>query len=67
MAFGRSVAQMQGAIKFVTGATLKVVRIANFIATPQVGDDSFKQGLHAAGSGSPALPASGLSPDNQMI
>ena len=65
--FGRSVAQMQGAIEFATGATWKVVRIANFIATPQVGNASFKHGLHAAGAGPPALPAGGLCPDNQMV
>ena len=43
--FGRKVAQMQGAEKFVTGATWKVVRIANFSATPQMGDFSFKHYL----------------------
>ena len=40
--FGRKVAQMQGAETFVTGATWKVVRIANVSATPQVGDFAFK-------------------------
>ena len=33
---------MQGAETFVTGATWKVVRIANIFATPQVGDFAFK-------------------------
>ena len=36
--FGRKVARMKSAGKFVTGATLKVVRIANFSATPQMGN-----------------------------
>ena len=40
--FGSKVAQMQGAGKFVTGATLKVVKITDFIATPQMGDLAFK-------------------------
>jgi len=40
--FGRKVAQMQGADTFVTGATWKVVRIANMSATPQLGDFAFK-------------------------
>ena len=50
--FGRSVAQMQGAMEF---------------ATPQMGDDSFKHGLHATGSCASALPTGSLCPDNQMI
>jgi hypothetical protein len=33
---------MQGAETFVTGATWKVVRIANVSATPQVGGFAFK-------------------------
>ncbi len=40
--FGRKVAQMQGVEKMATGATLKVVRIAIFSGTPQMGDFSFK-------------------------
>ena len=65
--FERNIAQMQGAIKFVTGATWEVVRIANLIATPQVGNDSLKHSLHAAGSCAPALPARRLCPDKQMV
>ncbi len=44
--FGRKVAQMQGAEKFVTGATMGVVRITNFSATQQMGDCSFKHYLN---------------------
>ncbi len=40
--FGQRFAQMQGAEKFVTGATWKVVRTANFPATPQMGEYLFK-------------------------
>jgi len=45
--FGRKVAQMQGAKKFEAGSPLRVVRpgindLANFYATPQMGDFSFK-------------------------
>jgi hypothetical protein len=40
--FGRKVGHMQGAEKFVTLSNLMVVRIANFSATLQMGDFSFK-------------------------
>ena len=36
---------MQGAEKFVTASVLMYVRIANFFATPQMGDFSFKHTL----------------------
>jgi len=40
--FGRKVAQMQGAEKFVTGATWTVVSIANFSVMTQMGGFSSK-------------------------